>query len=99
MPLTLSHAGTRTPPFQEGWPPIGAPFGRHGRHMRFQFPLWAVIMAFSLSLAFCFEAPTMCVVMVAAGTAGGKAVEAVDTAGAGAADCTAAAEVVGAWFV
>ena len=53
-------------------------------------------MDFSLSFAFCFKAPTTSVVMIA-GTAGGAAVEAVN-AGAGAADCTAAAEVVGVWL-
>ena len=54
---------------------------------------------FNLSLAFCLEAPTSCVVMVADGRAGGAAIEAIDTASeAGAADWTAAAEVVGVWL-
>ena len=56
------------------------------------------LLSFSLSFAFCFKAPTTCVVMMIAGAAGGAAVEAVDAAGAGAADCTAAAEVVGVWL-
>ena len=56
------------------------------------------LSSFSLSFAFCFKAPTTCVVMKIAGTAGGTAVETVDAAGAGAADCTAAAEVVGVWL-
>ena len=55
-------------------------------------------MAFILSLAFCFEAPTAFVTMAAAGTAGGAAVAAAGAAEVEGAVWAASVEAAGAWL-